>query len=259
MKGRCCIFANCQAHGLRHFLAKAAFPYEIDVYQNYQIILKEQSPDALREAASQCDLFIYQPTREMKHGELSSEFYIEEVIPKLADTLAFPYIYNTGHFPLCGHGDGIIGLEDLRDICRDCSKEMVLGLYGKGLLDFGLWPRFLACAQEQAKREAVCDVTMSDWMMDNRDKRILLTFNHPTSITFAALARRVFLALNLPDPGEIPWTHWNECNLPCAVPVSPYVIETFKWREQPDPEAHAYYRQLVEKAWDIINAPQTPA
>lgn len=253
MKPICCIYANCQAGGLAHFLAKAAFPYDIEVFHNYQLILGEQSPAALKESASRCDLFIYQPTREMKHGELSAEYYIEKVIPKHARAVSFAYQYNYGFFPLIGHGDGVLGTEYIESFLKTNSLHTVLGAYDQGVMDFGLWPRFLYCAHEQAKREMECDIKMTDWIVQNRHKRLFLTFNHPCSILFAALAERVMEHLGFMIP-PIQWSHYNEANLPCEVPMSPYVINKFGWWEEPSEHAAHYYRALLEKAWHKVNS-----
>ena len=94
---------------------------------------------------------------------------------------------------------------------------------------------------------------MADWIADNRNKRLFLTYNHPCSILFAELSRRVMQHLDLPS-GDIPWTHYNEANLPCEVPVSRHVINTFGWREKESQHAPHYYRGLLEKAWQLANA-----
>lgn len=256
MNKLCVLFANCQAFGLAHFLNKAGFPYETQVFENYKLILGEQSPAALKESAGACDLFLYQPTREMKHGELSAEYYIEKVIPKHARAVSFGYQVQMGFFPLIGHGDGVLGTEYIEPFLKTNDLHTVLGAYDQGGMDFGLWPRFLYCAHEQAKREMECDIKMTDWIVQNRHKRLFLTFNHPCSILFAELAYRVMNHLELLGDASLPPSclSYNEANLPCEVPMSPYVIRQFGWREEPSEHAASYYRTLLEIAWHKVNS-----
>jgi len=247
------IFGNCQSFGLAHFLRKAKFPYDIKVFENYKLILKEQTPEALRESAAQCDLFIAQPTREMAHGELSAEYYIEKVIPKTAQVITFPYCVNNGFFPLIGHGDGFMGTAEMSADYWKLSKDCLLAMYDTGLIDFALWPRFLACAAEQARREQQCDIRLSTWIINNRHLPLFLNFNHPSSLLFAELAREVISFVNDAEAPEIHVHGLNEANLPCDLPFSSYVIEEFNWQIQANPFAHAHYRKLLGMAWDKGN------
>lgn len=256
---RCCIFSNCQADGLAHFLRKAVFPYHIETFLNYQLILGEQSPVALTESAARCDLFIYQPTREQKHGPLSSEYYVERVIPKSARSLSFPYLFNHGLFPLVGHGDGFMGAAEMPEELWRLPVSELLHRYDRGEVDFALWPRFLACAAEQARREQQCDVRLSPWIVDHRHVQSFLNFNHPASALFAELAREVMGLVLGVEVGPIRVDHINEASLPCDLPLSQYVIDEFDMRVPANPHAHAHYRTLLERAWQQKQLSAAPA
>lgn len=247
---RCCIFANCQADGLAHFLRKAEFPYQIETFLNHQLILGETNPAALTESAKHCDLFIFQPTKELKHGPLSSEFYIEKIIPKTSQNISFPYIYNHGMFPLIGHGDGFMGMAEMNPDYWKLPKDQLLYDYDNGLMDFALWPRFMHCAAEMAKREQDCDVRLSSWIVDHRHVELFLNFNHPSSILFAQLAREVISIVLGTEAAPIRVDHLNEANLPCDLPLSQYVIDEFNMRLNANPYAHQHYRKLLELAWE---------
>lgn len=246
------LFANCQADGVAHFIRQAYPTWDVQLFHNYQIILGEQTTDQLRESASKCDLLIFQPTSETKYGDMSAEYYAREVVPAKALKVSFGYMYSLGFFPLIGHGDAVIGTDDLRDTLQSLTLDQTLATYDRGDFDFRLWPRHLHCAAEQAKREVHCDVKMSEWMMENRRHRLLLTFNHPASVLFAELTRRIMARVGLPLP-NLRWTGPNDCNLPCTVPVSRYVIEHYGWQMNEDPEAHKYYRELLSLAWHKVN------
>lgn len=250
---RATIFSNCQADGLAHFLRKAGFPYEIEVFRNYQIILREQTPEALHESASKCDLFIFQPTREEKHGPLSSEYYVEKVIPKTARTIAFPYLFNHGFFPLVAHGESFIGMDAMDAVYWRMPKAQLLALYDTGMVDFALWPRFLTCLAEQAKREQICDIALTHWIAANRNRELFINFNHPASELFAELAREVISIVNDAEAPPIPVGHPNEAGLPCDLPVSQYVIHEFDWQRPSDATAQEHYRKLLEQAWQKAN------
>lgn len=250
------VFSNCQAQGLAHFLRKAGFPYQIETFLNYQLILKEVSAEALTESASKCDLFLFQPTREMKHGPLSSEYYVEKVIPKSARAVSFGYLFNHGAFPLIGHGDGFMGMAEMPEHYWRMSKSDLLAVYDTGLIDFALWPRFLACAAEQARREQHCDVRLSAWIVDHRHVQTFLNFNHPSSILFAELAREVMRIVLGAEAAPIRVDHLNEANLPCDLPLSQYVIDEFDMRVTANPHAHEHYRKLLSLAWDKANQPK---
>jgi hypothetical protein len=244
------IFANCQADGLAHFLRKASFPYEISTYLNYQFILGESNPEDLKRDAAKCHLFIYQPTKEEKHGPLSSEYYVESVIPKSAETVSFCYAFNHGFFPLIGYGDSTMGASDMHPDHWRMPKEELLSCYDGGAVDFALWPRMLACAAEQAKREQDCDIQLSKWIVEHRHLRTFLNYNHPSSILFAEMARRVAAFVLGKEQEPIPVHEINEAKLPCDLPVSAYVEREFGWQTHHDPFAHEHYRQLLAQAWE---------
>lgn len=248
MSARICIYGNCQALGVSHFMRKARPDLIVESFQNYQIILGEQTVEALVASASKCNVFVYQPV-DNKHGHFSTDYFIRSIIPPTAKTVSFPYILSYGMFPLIGHGDGVIGMDDIKDILSSKSKAECLAQYDANEFDFRLWSRHLACAAEQARREDDCDVKMTKWMMNYSDHRLLLTYNHPSSLTFVQLAARVMEAAGL-DWKEINHGGDNDVNLPCTEPVSRYVIDEFGWNVEPDASAHAHYRELLALAWE---------
>lgn len=249
----CVIYANCQADGLALFLKRAHFPYDIQTFKNYQLILGEQSHDDLREAAASCDLFIYHPTAEADHGDASSDFYVRSVIPKSANHIAIPYAYNTGCFPLLGHGGKTYHAALVNASLRGRPLDAVLGEYEAGVFDFQMRRRFFDDVAEMIRREETMAVKISDWIVTNSNLRLFLNENHPSSVLFAELARRVFQVAVGHDCGTIPCDGENDANLPCTLPISQYAVKEFGWREKAHPAAHKDYRMLLELAWEEAN------
>lgn len=255
---KCVIYSNCQADGLALFLPKMGFPYEITVYRNYQMILGEQRIEDLQRDAATADLFIFQPTND-KHGDSSSENMIE-LIPVGCKVISFAYVYNHGLHPLTEHGGRFVGSEFMADDYWLLDLPQLLYLYDRGEIDFALWPRFLHCLAEQARREQDTDIKITKWMFDHRERRILLNVNHPTTLMFVEIAKQIMQFLDiLPDWRDAPglYDDENRTGLPCTIPFSEYVRKEFHSYRDTDPEAHDFYRGLLAKAWEKENDNRT--
>lgn len=250
----CVVYTNCQGAGVVHFLRKAGFPFQIEVYENYKLILKELSPDNLKASAKKCCLFIVQPISEEKHGELSSAHYTDEVIPKSAFVVRMPSIFNHGQHPLIPFGHSWLGLDEIRDTLKRYSLHEILGAYDQGLFNFHLTERFNACLEDQRMREKKngCNVLMSDFMDSHRNQRLMLTFNHPTSLVLSEMARQV-QEITIHKGSPLPFNGENDANLPCTGPVSQYVTKEYGWTRAFDPGANEYYRNLLKLAHAEVN------
>jgi len=244
---KCVIYSNCQADGLALFLPMMGFDYQITIYRNYQIILGEQSMADLERDAKQCDLFIYQPTND-KHGDSSSENMLTK-IPVHAETISFAYVYNHAYFPLTEHGSKRIGAEFINEGYWVMPLNELLSHYDNGTMNFALWPRFLHCLAEQARREEHTDLKLTKWMFEHRNERILLNVNHPTSSMFVELSAQLMWALEIPvKPFKADHLE-NLTGLPCTLPHSEYVSKEFGIQRQTDHDAHNYYRGLLKGEW----------
>lgn len=255
---RCTIYANCQAGGIAHFLRKARFPFEIEVFHNYQLILGEQSPEALYASASRCDLFIYQPTDEMKHGDLSSDAMLDRAVSKSAKTISFAYQFNDAFFPLVLHGETILGADRLNPDYWKMPRAELLALYRCGELDFALNERLWGCAAEQSRREQQCDVRSSGWIIEHSAEQLFLNVNHPASALYAHLARVIYeLAVDDAICQQMTYENENEAAMPCCLPVSPYIVKHYGWRKTLDDsqtaDAQKCYGDLLMKAYDERN------
>lgn len=254
MSNICTVYANCQGAGIAHFLRKAGFPFQIQVFENFRLILKEQSTDDLNASARKCCLFIVQPTSEEKHGPLSSVYYTENVIPKSAFVVRIPSIHNHGQHPILPYGHGWLGLDEIKDTLTRFSLHEVLGAYDHGTFDFHLRERYKSCLEDQRRREKEngCNVVMADFMDTHRNQRQMLTFNHPASLILSEMARQV-QSLTIHKDATIPFSGENECGLPCTAPVSDYVVREYGWSRASDPESKSYYRGLLGRLHEFVN------
>jgi hypothetical protein len=246
------IYANCQADGIKLFLHRMGFPFEITVFRNYQMILGEQKIEDLEREAKDCDLFIYQPTND-KHGDSSSE-NILATLKTTTQTISFAYFYNHGLHPLTEQGTKFPGIEFIPREVWDLPIYEIMRQYDDQEFDFHLWERYLFCLQEQATRESKCDLKLTRWMNENQSTRLLLNVNHPTSKVFIELARQIMerLELAIRPVGDVPE---NLTGLPCTLPFAAEVANVFGIKRTPDPEARTYYRNLLRQCWLTYSQP----
>lgn len=242
----CVIYANCQGSGLEHFLRKTPFIDEYDIvsYQNYRLILKEQSSDEMIRDAQRCDLFLYQPTGEI-YGILGTGEICRSVLKDGALRLSFSYVFNTGVFPIVFHGKWWTGASVIEEAKRGTDITL---LYDTDALEYDCYDRFYDNLSEQNRREQVCDIRLSNWMWDHyKTKHLFLLCNHPTSHVFVEMARQVLQAVRIPFSGEIPITHCNEANLPGFHSLHPAVKRELDLKyDVTDPGADSeFFRKLI--------------
>lgn len=253
---RCCLLANCQGHGVALYLERMGFPYTIDIFESYRFFEGVVNEVDLLNSARSCDLFLCQPTQEFKHKHRSSAFFIREVIPKTARVVQFPYVWNTGQHPLFPQVAPLYyqGFAEIRDYLASRPLADVLAEYDAGTFNFHLTERFRKCAEETRRRERDdhMDVTIADWMLENRMRRLLISYNHPTSITHYEIARRIYQVV-MGRPGQCAVKHYNEPQLPSELPLSAFVVREFNIGEFPHPDAHLLYRRMLEHAHCIAH------
>ena len=249
-------YSNCQGAGAVHFLRKTAVAadYEFKHYNNYQIILGEQSPDDLAKDVLKADVFFYQTTPALKYGMLSTEEMCN-VVPERCLKIAFGYGVNFGLFPLVHHGQWQTG-DVVKRQAKECPSQL-MSLYDQGLVHFDHLVRFEACVAEmraREERERVAGgyhhyVPMADHIAARyRHERLFISENHPASAYFAELARRVAgVVLGQPDHPPIPYTDYNEANLPCGILVHRSTVKELDLQYGPDDGADAFYRGYLTR------------
>jgi hypothetical protein len=237
-----------------HFLKRTTMGsvYEFKHYNNYQIILGEQTPEDLMKDSANADVFLYQTTPSIKYGTLSTEEMCRSVVPKSCLKVAFGYGYNHGFFPLVNHGNQWkTSLEVM--VMAERNPEELLVRYDLGHISFGCLERFHNCLTEQQRREVVekqsADeagaffIPMSQHILAiYKSRQLFICENHPASEYFSALSRRVFETVNGNDPGPLEYSSNNESNLPCGMLVSPFVVRELGLDYDPEPLAHEYFK-----------------
>lgn len=219
-----CIYSNCQGRGIIHFLSKTHFKeiYSFRLHENYRIVLNETSPDALLADASTCDVFLYQPMSAQKHGMLSTEEMLANVVPKSAVALSFSYQFNHGFFPIFKYGSWHTGKQVL-DMASAAPSSLVSS-YDADMLYYDCARRFAECLAEQSRREESCNIRLASWILQNFQTKHLFTMcNHPASELFVEMARRIAAALNVAI-GDMPIVNANETGLPGYHAVHPAVV-----------------------------------
>lgn len=245
-------YSNCQAWGLIFFLKKSklAEHYEFRHYDNFRIILKEQSADDLFKDAAKADIFVYQPTPAIQYCELSTERMLSELVPSSALKLSFSYAFNHGFYPLVLHGQWQTSKAVLDLALLD--PDGLLPAYDAGKLNFDCAGRFFDCLAEQRRREETMDVKMWDFILSEyRRQQLFLCENHPASAYFSELARRFLMRIEPSWSESIPFEGPNDASLPGGLLVSPQVVGELGLGYAPEPGAHEFFRGKIQElsAW----------
>lgn len=242
-------YANCQADGVVHFLKKSSIcrDWDFHVYHNYQIILGEQSAEALRWHMATCDAFIYQPTDEQPcpGGTIPpTDYMLKMHLLKRADHVSFPYVFNNGFFPIVKHSGGW-------EIADDLTAPNPFGKYNSGNVNHGLALRFLTCLREQSRREASCDIRLAPFILARfPEERLFLTENHPTSAIYLEIARQLMHKLRIPITWALERAEYpeNDVNSPGgAYPIHPAAVRELGLKYPATEGAHDFYANLLHQ------------
>lgn len=255
------IWANCQGCGVEYFLRKSGWPGDVRCYRNFMVYLGQEPFSAVENAVRACDLLLAQPTDPNKTVHELTMRLVHEVLPKSARVLYFQPVACHAYFPLVPDGGkhGVIppvsyfGFEDIEPLLATHTLQEVLAEYDSGKMDFRCRWRLQDSIVEQTRREVPCNIRVSGYMMQNHQKRLFLSQNHPTSRIMAEMARQVWkLALDRDVQPE--WSCDNEIALPCSEPLSQYVINELAMDGYvANPRAHEHFRNMLHGAWNLAN------
>lgn len=259
MKHLCLIYSNCQGEGMLHYLKKTAMAERFDfvIFQNYRLILLEESREAFFNAVAQANLILFQPTSDL---ECIDKFVVPSTSELFAGNgcrrISFPYSFNHGFFPLVKHGEWHTS-EYLKERVALAKSKGVLGFAADALfkdfnadrLHYDCALRLVTCLAEQARREEQCEIKLVPFIIKNfKDRRLFLSENHPTSHLFIELAREVVNR----TLGHIYWNFLdangdNEIGLPGELPVHPKVIQELNLHYPATEKAHDFFRGWLEQ------------
>lgn len=206
--------ANCQALGLIYFLKRhpAFAETEFRIVQNYQLILKEITPEYERESLAWADFIFF----HHMEGKLP---WPEDSVIHAKTRIPLAVAYNGGAF--------IRNAEDsdwprVIEIAKAKGKEEA-ATYAVHDHDFNFAGRLLSNLHKMRAKErhegVHREMRISDFVTENIDRhQLFLTMNHPTSLLFYTWTNRILKHL-----GFEPLTgmececlaHPNLVNLPC--------------------------------------------
>lgn len=253
-------YSNCQGGGVVHFLKQSplAESFEFKHYNNYALILKEQSAEDLFADSRRADVFFYQPTPAIQYCDRSTEDIIANLVPSSALKLSFGYGFNHGFFPLVHHGQWQAG-DEIKQLAKEAPVEL-LSRYDEGALNFDCQQRFISCLAEQRRREEKDkdDIQMADWILEFYKRgQLFLCENHPASAYLAAVAQRVAWAISkelIPMSYDTP----NDAHLPCGLLIHPAVVRELSLEYPAEEGAVQFFRDyLVRLIADSEEQPVT--
>lgn len=116
------------------------------------------------------------------------------------NTLIVPYIFVDGIFCLSAsdvQAKKIYGEEYIQEILRDGNLGKVVEHFKSGIINFKNEERLLNSINDLKERERLSSsIEISEYINENiRDRRLLISHNHPTWILFDELCRKVFLEI----------------------------------------------------------------
>jgi hypothetical protein len=234
------IYSNCQSKGIRFCLERTGFEAEYEELVNYTYI--REKLDLPIEILKKADIFIYQPI-DAKHGIYSTDSTIENSVctylPSHCKKISFPYIFNSAMWPFVPD-EGASYINDIdkdtrnkkyRDVepiqkLKDAgySSDEIKEKFMNGEIDFEYQKRYDKCMSILKEKEKLCDVKVSDFIMENIHKfKMFLTQNHPSTQVYIHCTNQILKLLGS-DISIENGTRYpsNMTNLPGDWPQSTY-------------------------------------
>ena len=252
-------YGNCQLIIGSYTIFKKYIDTEYHIIQSYNLIYNKLDipVNILKEA----DIFIYQPINE-KYGIYSIDNNIKKsIITYLKDDcnkICVPYLYFDSFFPLCkknfddGYDGGnlhiynnILNNESILKLKKLYSYEEIIHKYNNYDIDFNFKNRFEENINRLLEKEKLCNVKVSDFILNNYKKMQLFEMHHhPTSILIIYFTQQIFNYLNINieiDKNIIIQLSENK------FPISKYVIDYFKFEfiNNEEINSHDYYLNLI--------------
>jgi hypothetical protein len=145
------------------------------------------------------DAFVYQPLAA-KHGDLSTDHVIQ-FLPNHVRQVSFPYLYNSGFWPIFWEGNRLIGGEQVR---RRIGLASTFAATANNVLTGKLFDgisRFTSDLIELKRREENVDVICSDLIEAKwASEQLFYTQNHPSIALLLPMLERVLTMLCINEP-----------------------------------------------------------
>lgn len=237
---------------LSHAFSKDYFFVEIPAVHEYASRMKKQWDTLIKDNTfwQQVDLFIYQNVSE--DNRFCNGLATDNILKKLGGsckTIKIINIYFSGYFiqttknehnfmkdvqqsGLCPFGDKYID----NMLIQGLGKKEILEKVTKA--DFIPSEEIRNLAQksltELKEREKDVDVIISDYIIENYDKRQLFySFNHPINTVLIEYAKRIFSFLGYPEPGVDEAAVYLKagCLKGTDIPIYPSVLQALQIKE----------------------------
>ena len=260
------IYSNCQFDGIIPNLKLNLKNINIFTLENYSFIRK-QIPLPIKKL-NECDIFIYQPIRK-EHGIYSTTPDINNSImsylPSTCLKISFPYIYNSGIWGLTkdaiANDDGSKqGNRDVIELLKDNSLDKIIKMYNNNEINFNYKQRFESSLNKLKQREKLCDIHISQFIVDNIQKhKLFFTQNHPTPFIFTHICQQILDIIKIKFQDNIIQSNYKFANYNSLCrgeswPISKSDISYWKFDyiKLPDKNVDEYYIDLITKYYNNV-------
>jgi hypothetical protein len=209
-------------------------------------------PDRILEAVSSASLVIAQPIFNM-----SNPLNYKDMSKIAKEVIYLPYLYVDGLFSLGSTDIGtstMLGSEAL-DPYLEKSFAAMLNDFLMGYIDFNGPARVKSTVTEMERREKeVAAIPISDVVAEKfRDRKLLLSHNHPEKWLFEIQAERLFKAMGKPYRPYESLPHYQRVeylfNAGESV-LSPYDVDQLHLRFESDDQWWIIGHRLLARYWD---------
>lgn len=262
-------YTNCQYKGLQHFL-EMFNKYTFDIIENYDII-KNKKPIPI-DILNQADIFIYQPI-DKTHGIYSTLNEVENNIcsylPDHCKKISFPYIYNSAFWILIPPAeiDNCIGNyvndrynnSESIELLKQKGKLLneVIQMYNEHLIDFNYKNRFDNDIKILQEKEKYCDIKVSDFIINNKTKKLFLTQNHPTTCVYLHCINQLLVLLNEEYKFDEFAYPENICSFPCEWFHTSYDVQYWNFEYNVTNINNDWYIQHITHIYNNYNCVET--
>lgn len=214
-------------------------------------------------------IFIYQNIKK-NHGIYTTDEYeknnIFNYLPKNSIKISFPYIYDNSFYPF----KGPIVLEQ-KHLIKDIeviydnslpiinkfklnkSLDEVIHLYKNNEIDFNFKDRNEKTLKILQENENKCDITISDYLIENINRRLFLVENHPITEVFVHIVNKILKKINCQEINyQTDNILDNFSELPGFIPISTYEYnnKNYKYDYQINDDYFINLIKNVKKMYD---------
>jgi hypothetical protein len=243
----CLIFATCQGKYIGDILMTSPRFMDEYIVETLQNNLFDRPLDA--EKIGRADLLIHQHVNDEKHPEHGTRKMRSLLRAYTVKEISFPYIYNSGIFPIFEQGNTIVGGQIIRDMeSHGYSQQGIIENATCSLMiDFKLRERFWHSLAIMRDREWKCDIRVSDIIESKlSSEKLFYSQNHVTDRILFHVANEILIMLGMTP---LPFDFKNRMESLVSWPLSPYEIKAhdLKWAE-----VCPYWTEYMKKCIELV-------